>query len=206
MDPRAAAGLGGEVPAGDEGGGGVDLPRCAFGPGRLRDPPGVDPMELVPDVDSDSLRAHGAVPPIPPMVHPRPALKKNHTRIDVPGGYLVLRPGWIDAHCECVDHRLGDRECKADSTTTPTGATSIYGRKAAFLMAWLAFGQECTTRDMHRNAAGWPSKRSKLAEKAMSLGERIKWREWLRKHRPEVLAHERPLRAVALEPEEQPNL
>jgi hypothetical protein len=161
---------------------------------------------------SQDAGAHGNVDPVehpdavvavPPGQPPR----AKHMRIDVPGGWISITPTNIDAHCSDPRHESANGHgCSTNSTRTPKNSeTSIEGRRAAWLMAWLAYGQHCTTRDAHKAAVSRKkSDRPPEARAAMSLAIREDWRKWLNVNRPAIVQEERPKRSS--EPDEQPDL
>jgi hypothetical protein len=120
-----------------------------------------------------------------------------------------MREGSLDAHCNDPRHWDGQTRCKADRSTRPKDPESIYGRPGAFHLAWLEYGKKCLTREEH--IAAIPRKTratNKEAQDALDVKAREERRDWMKKtpRMKAVLEAERPQRAAAGEPEEQPHL
>ena len=144
-----------------------------------------------------------AVPPVPlPAVRPP---RTKHPRYDVPGGWIIIRPTHIDAHCNCPTHHVDDAHgCRTMVIRNPSAPNSILGRQAAWLMAWLAHGPDCEDKEEHASAAKPLPRRSAKGIIALSISKRNVWRDWLHDNQPVIEEAER-LRRVG-EPIEQPEL
>jgi hypothetical protein len=147
--------------------------------------------------------------PIAPAVIALPLVRPprtRHTRIDVPGGWIVITPTNIDAHCSDPRHAGGTSSCSTNSIRTPENLDKTKeGRRAAYLMAWLAHAKDCPDKAAHKAAVSRSiSNRPQKSRDAMSLDIRQTWRKWLTDNQPLIIGAERPKRST--EPEEQPIL
>jgi hypothetical protein len=137
-----------------------------------------------------------------------------HPRFDVPGGWLILRPGFMDAHCSNPDHFVAGNACRVNKTICPTGIDSLAGRPAALLLAWLdhssAFkdpgGDKAKARDAHGKVVFKCNRKTPADKLALDLPARKARRDWLvaQPELQDVRKHERLLRPG--EPLEQPKL
>ena len=149
------------------------------------------------------------IDPVPPppveVLAPTKPPRGTHSRVEVPGGWLVMRPGNLNGHCSNPRHRHPDGHgCRASTTIKPANPEkTVRGNTGAWLLAWLEYGKTCTMEE-HSNARGPIKYRSEDASTAMDLPKREPWREWLVEHRPSVCARERPKRGD--DPIEQPIL
>ena len=139
--------------------------------------------------------APGAVLP-PESIHPR---------FEVPGGWIVVRPNNLDAHCNNPDHNDPANPCRVTKGTNPKDMFGNNGRPAALLMAWLANSSKFEDRHSHGRSI-FKSSRTPADKIALGQTARNEWRKWLigQLYLAPVLQEERRKRSD--EEDEPPNL
>jgi hypothetical protein len=148
---------------------------------------------VVVDVGEAVLDPVLALVPAPP--------ESKWPRFKVPGGWIIITDKEMNAACDNADHVNPKNPCRLNRTIKPARPdTTILGRPAAFLMAWLAH-RTCKSEPLHKSSAV-KSKRTAADRAALSLEVRERMRDWLEASGPpEILLAERELRAG--EPREQ---
>ena len=94
-----------------------------------------------------------SIPPVLALLELPPPLTK-HPTFKVPGGYIILRPNSMDAHCSNPAHKCSRNPCRLDRTLRPRKPrTTVSGRPLACLLAWLLHGRNCESKDRHKGSA-----------------------------------------------------
>ena len=144
--------------------------------------------------------AHPQADGLAPPGNGVPGPNTHHPKYKVPGGWLVCRPGWLDAHCDNPEHYNEANPCRINKSVSPANPNSDAGRPAALLMAWLAHSAHFTDRVQHGKAI-FKSNRDAKGKEALGDTIRDSWRQWLigEPSVAKVLEHERDKRAKELD-------